>query len=253
MRTSAAQALGLLAGSGKALGEIKGRQVDDADAVRRFFRFAALFDDIVAGLLRFQLDFLPRQVDDDRLDLARRDHLQTHLAAPRPADELDHLPQFHIHRIHQDAVGLGHGHDLVLGLESAICGRRSAGNHLDHHCLAVVRTEQGANAVQFRRMAMLKSSSGRRRHVGGVRIDTGGQVGQVHFHEIVIIHLLVVLEQTLVALAALFSGPRRPQAPELAELVEQQVELDPFPPALTDFVVRGRKVQGVRIGLEDTP
>ena len=49
---------------------VKGRQIDDADAVGLAAGLLALLDDLAAGLLGLHLDLLPGQFVDDRLDLA---------------------------------------------------------------------------------------------------------------------------------------------------------------------------------------
>ncbi len=111
---------------------VERRQVDDADAVRLAVGLLALLDDFRAGLLRLQLDVLAGQVEDHRLDLADRDHLQLHLGALGAADQLDHVAQLHVDDVHELAVALGDGDDLVLGLEAAVLGRGAAGDDLGH-------------------------------------------------------------------------------------------------------------------------
>ena len=119
-----------------------------------FYRLAILIffnDDIGAGFLIFQFNFIPHQLDvfpARWVCCIRGNHEQSHAGTFFPANHLDNFVQSHLADI--DVIGrtLCHSTDPVADLEASIDLRRTAGHQAFNFRVPIFRTKHGADAYE---------------------------------------------------------------------------------------------------------
>ncbi len=196
----------LVAGTQRLEVEVEGRDLDDAE-----LEVLPLVFEVQHRLLRRLFFELHRLAGDgDHLAvlvvgcIARRDHLQAHHRAFRPADQLDHFVQAPADDVDHFVVGLGHADDPVRRRQLlALLGRacRHQAHDLD---VLVVALQHRADAFQRQAHVDVEVFRVVRRQVLGVRIVGLGERIDVGLEHVLAAGLVQPCQLVLVALGQQF-------------------------------------------------
>ena len=203
-----------------------------------FNRIAVLIffdDDIGAGFLIFQLNFIPHQLDAfpaRRVGGIRWNHQQAHARAFFSADHLDNLVQSHLADVDIIRRALCHGGNPIAYFKSSIYLRRPAGHQALNFCITVFRAEHRADAHEREAHVDAEIFHVRLAQVFRVRVICLGERVQIKFHLLVLILLVDVAVETIIAA----SNQLRSRLNRVfAQMLLQQLVCDTTPPELVGF------------------
>ncbi len=136
---------------------------------------------------------------------------------------------------HVPLVALGHGDDLVVGLQRALAGGRAAGNDGRDHRVAVLPAQRGPDPLQREAHGDVEVLQVVRGQVGRVRVVGAGEGVEEGRHHVVVRVALDAEVQRAVALAQHLVG-RRGLLPAQGQLQHLALEAPPQQPARLPIV-----------------